>query len=111
MLPTPVFLPGKPHGQRSLAGYSPWGCRESDTAEHLRHTCAHTHADTHTVSHKDNSEEMKRRCFNFTFPAIHNGLSQFYYVFVAGSNKKEHSLELDVSILGMFPQRRAKLPS
>ena len=25
--PTPVFLPGKPHGQRSLAGYSPWGCK------------------------------------------------------------------------------------
>ena len=24
--PTPVFLPGKPHGQRSLVGYSPWGC-------------------------------------------------------------------------------------
>ena len=23
--PTPVFLPGKPYGQRSLAGYSPWG--------------------------------------------------------------------------------------
>ena len=23
--PTPVFLPGKPHAQRSLAGYSPWG--------------------------------------------------------------------------------------
>ena len=32
--PTPVFLPGKSHGQRSLAGYSPWGCKESDTAEH-----------------------------------------------------------------------------
>ena len=26
-LPTPVFLPGKSHGQRSLAGYSPWGHR------------------------------------------------------------------------------------
>ena len=25
--PMPVFLPGEPHGQRSLAGYSPWGCR------------------------------------------------------------------------------------
>ena len=25
--PTPGFLPGKFHGQRSLAGYSPWGCR------------------------------------------------------------------------------------
>ena len=25
--PTPVFLPGEPHGQRSLVGYSPWGRR------------------------------------------------------------------------------------
>ena len=31
--PTPVFLPGEPHGQRGLAGYSPWGCKESDMAE------------------------------------------------------------------------------
>ena len=29
--PTPVFLPGKPHGWRSLVGYSSWGCKESDT--------------------------------------------------------------------------------
>ena len=29
-LPTPVFLPGKFHGQRSLVGYSPWGPKESD---------------------------------------------------------------------------------
>ena len=28
--PTPVFLPGKPHGQSSLAGCSPWGRKESD---------------------------------------------------------------------------------
>ena len=28
--PTPVFLPGESHGQRSLAGSSPWGCQESD---------------------------------------------------------------------------------
>ena len=28
--PTPVFLPGKSHGQRSLAGYRPWGQKESD---------------------------------------------------------------------------------
>ena len=27
--PTPVFLPGKSHGQRSLVGYSPWGRKES----------------------------------------------------------------------------------
>ena len=28
--PTPLFLPRKSQGQRSLAGYSPWGCKESD---------------------------------------------------------------------------------
>ena len=32
---TPVFLPGKFHGQRSLIGYSPWGHKESDTTEWL----------------------------------------------------------------------------
>ena len=33
--PTPVFLPGEFHGQRRLAGYSPWGLKESDTTERL----------------------------------------------------------------------------
>jgi len=31
--PTPVFLPGKSHGQRTLVGYSSWGCKELDTTE------------------------------------------------------------------------------
>ena len=34
-LPTPVFWPGEFHGQRSLAGYSPWGHKESDMTERL----------------------------------------------------------------------------
>ena len=33
--PTPVFLPGELHGQRSLADYSPWGCKELDMTEQL----------------------------------------------------------------------------
>ena len=33
--PTPVFLPEKSHGQRSLVGYSPWGRKELDTTERL----------------------------------------------------------------------------
>ena len=37
---TPVILPGKSHGQRSLAGYIPWVHSESDRNERL---CAHTH--------------------------------------------------------------------
>ena len=32
---TPVLLPGKSHGQRSLEGYSLWGCKESDMTEQL----------------------------------------------------------------------------
>ena len=36
-LSTPVFLPGEFHGQRSLAGYSTWGCKESYITE-LAHT-------------------------------------------------------------------------
>ena len=31
--PTPVLLPGKSHGQRSLAGYSPWGLRVGITEQ------------------------------------------------------------------------------
>ena len=33
--PTPVLLPGKSHGRRSLLGYSPWGREESDMTEQL----------------------------------------------------------------------------
>ena len=33
--PTPVLLPGKSHGRRSLVGCSPWGHKESDTTERL----------------------------------------------------------------------------
>ena len=33
--PTPVLLPGKSHGRRSLLGCSPWGCEESDKTERL----------------------------------------------------------------------------
>ena len=37
--PTPVFLPGESHRQRSLACYSSWGCKESDMTEtkHISH--------------------------------------------------------------------------
>ena len=35
--PTPVLLPGKSHGLRSLAGYSPWGHKESDTTDQLHY--------------------------------------------------------------------------
>ena len=39
--PSPVFLPGEFHGQRSLVGFSTWGHKESNTIASLKHT--HTH--------------------------------------------------------------------
>ena len=44
-LSTPVFLPREFHGQGSLAGYSPWGCKELDTTERL--TLSLYHMDGH----------------------------------------------------------------
>ena len=40
--PTPVFLPGESHGQRSLVGYSPWGHKDLDTTERktIQHNCS-----------------------------------------------------------------------
>ena len=46
---TPVFLPGESHGQRSLAGYSPWGHKELDRTEH-----AHVHPHGPQWPHKKN---------------------------------------------------------
>ena len=48
--PTPVFLPGKFHGYRSLVGYSSLGCKESTTSEYM-HTRTRTLACTHTHTH------------------------------------------------------------
>ena len=51
-LPTPVFLSGEPHGQRSLVGYSLWGHKELNTTECLStrvHARAHTHTHTHCL--------------------------------------------------------------
>ena len=42
--PTPGFLPGKSHGQRSLAGYSPRGRKESDTTEDSTTTTCGLHS-------------------------------------------------------------------
>ena len=46
--PLPVFLPGEIHGQRSLAGYSPWGLKESDTTELSCTSTCHTRGQVKT---------------------------------------------------------------
>ena len=43
----PVCLPGESHGQRSLVGYSVWGCKESDMTEQHSHTHTYIHYRIH----------------------------------------------------------------
>ena len=47
--PTPVFLRGESHGWRSLVGYSPWGCKESNTTELLTLTLTLTNTSFTTM--------------------------------------------------------------
>ena len=71
--PTPVFLPGEFHGQRSMVGYSPWGHNESDTTEWLTtHTqgsqrVRHDRSDLawHTIrhSHCGKKQVVTPNCF------------------------------------------------
>ena len=58
---TPVFLPGKSHGQRSLAGYSPCDCKESDMTE-CACTCACMHTHTHTHTLKSTGMKLIKGC-------------------------------------------------
>ena len=54
--PTPVLLPGKSHGRRSLVGYSPWGREESDTTERL-----HLHFSLSCIG-EGNGNPLQRSC-------------------------------------------------
>ena len=84
--PVPVFLPGKSHGQRSLAGYSPWR-HKSDTTESL---WAHARTLTYTYTHAIPNSNQCMFCFlyylipprnyNFRIPSrnYHNKLLCYY---------------------------------
>ena len=52
--PTPVFLPRECHGQRSLEGYSPWGCKELDAIE-VTYTHTHVSVSTNVLPSGDNT--------------------------------------------------------
>ena len=51
---TPVFLPGESHGQRSLAGCSPWGLKESDVTEWLTLSVIYIYTHTFRMNHYSN---------------------------------------------------------
>ena len=54
--PASVFLPGKSHGQRSLADYSPWGRKELDVNEHTHTLLAVKDPHSYTIPSPIKSE-------------------------------------------------------
>ena len=61
---TPVFLPGKSNGQRSLAGYSPWGWKELDMTERLNNNNKVTLASNRFAQGVEQKKTLL--CFNCT---------------------------------------------
>ena len=70
--PTPVFLPGKSHGERSLVGYSPQGCKKLDTTEQLS-----MHAYMHTLQLNVTKEPNLK--FSQVTLKTTTGITAFYY--------------------------------
>ena len=63
--PTPVFLSGESHGQRSLVGYSPWGPKESDMTEQLTHNHTHTAKGFRIVNKAQVDVFLEYPCFSY----------------------------------------------
>ena len=84
MAPTPVFSPGEPHGQRSLLGYSPWGCKESDTTERRALT---------SQSYGYFYFWLLMRCFKI----VSRLLFYFYFSFISSPPQHLHLLSVEIS--------------
>ena len=80
--PVPVFLSGEVHGQRILAGYSPWSCKESDTTErrHFHFCTSHPISSAHILC-------LSTACV--LLPPLQPGL-QFHNVWLSCPLNTEH---------------------
>ena len=75
-LPTPVFLPRKSRGQRSLAGYSPWGHKEWDMTERLTLSLSQ-----HTFSNWINrifSQLVEQGIYHYSFYSLNSKMSYLF---------------------------------
>ena len=68
--PTPIFLPRISHGQRSLAGYSPWGRKESDTTEQLTLSLSKIDTDSHQFFWDVNMHHLLRKAFPLVYRSV-----------------------------------------
>ena len=91
--PTPLFLPGKSNGQRSLEGYSPWAHNELGVTERL----------THTLEYKTTHASSPCQASILTWPLKHISCGLRLALFLAQSPKqKKRSLKPSISTRGIY---------
>ena len=98
--PTPVLLPGKSHGRRSLLGYSPWGHEESDTTERL-----HFHF-SFSCTGEGNGNPLQCSCLENP----RDGGAWWADLAAAAANRRLKSYHEKLKIF-MAPSKNPKLPS
>ena len=79
LLPIPVFLPGESHGQRSLAGSSPWGGKELDMTEQLSTHIRNTEAISHGLSVSTSFWPIT--CSKFSKPGLNSTWTMNFQMF------------------------------
>ena len=85
--PTPVFLPGESHGRRNPVGYSPRGCKESDTTERF-----HFHFGWFTVLDMVNLAALKTGVFK------NRSFQNIFYFFLSASKPRR-----GITVVVWFP--------
>ena len=107
--PAPVFLPRKSHGWRSLVGYSPWGCKESDTTwwlnNNITEDCPESHLSnrsTHSglfCEWEINSYRVKLRIYRLCLLQKHPAMFEAKYLrFYHGGMRQDICHPLDISL-------------
>ena len=95
--PTPVFFPREFHGQRSLAGCSPWGHKESDTTEQL------THIHTQEIYRNDNKHPPLG---SRGWPLCHTGFLSLSHLTHTCKHFAQHLLLRLASLRTQIPRHR-----
>ena len=85
--PTPVFLPGESHGQRSLVGYSPWGFKEPDMTRQLS---THTH-----TTNKSHNQNMHLECQQISKKKTYNPIKNGKWMKTEISSKEDFHRDID----------------
>ena len=102
--PTPVLLPGKSHGQRSLAGYSPWGGKESATTEATVH--AHKLRDIYWDALKIkvlDSPEQTENGISFLVYIFYDNILFFFFYILPPLRPFLPSYSLPLVVTNLFP--------